>query len=159
MTIRHAGRQRGLTYIELLVVATVLAVLAAAIVPLWHWDEKRRRERHLRMTLTVVREAIDHYNRLCNEGRIVQSDVEQMCYPRSLDELIEGVEVTDEEGKTTTLTLLRRIPVDPMTGEEEWGMRSYQDDWDSQSWGGENLYDIYSLSDRRALDGTYYRDW
>ena len=157
---RRRPGQRGLTYIELLVAVAVLMVLASAAVPLKRWDEKRRREEHLRINLQMMREAIDRYKQYVDEGQIVQEDIEQMGYPQSLEELVEGVEVGDPNSpETKTVQFLRRIPMDPFTREREWGMRSYQDDWDSDSWGGENLYDVYSLSEIPALDGTYYKDW
>jgi general secretion pathway protein G len=153
-------RERGLTYIELLVVVAVLAVLATAVLPLARWTEKRRLETRLRGNLQTMRDAIDTYKKYTEEGLITQTDVEQMGYPLKLEDLVEGVEVGDPESpEKKKLKLLARIPVDPMTNEPEWGFRSYQDDWDSKSWGGENVFDVYSLSDRMALDGTYYRDW
>jgi general secretion pathway protein G len=151
---------RGLTYIELLVCVFVLAVLAIAALPLARWTEKRRMEGRLRVSLQTMRDAIDVYKKYADEGLITQTDVDQMGYPRSLDELVEGVEVGDPDSpEKKKVRLLARIPVDPMTNEPAWGFRSYQDDWDAKSWGGENVFDVYSLSDRLALDGTYYRDW
>jgi general secretion pathway protein G len=143
-----------------MVVVAILAVVATAAIPLGKWNEKRRREGHLRMSLQSMRDALDTYKKYSDEGLITQTDVDQMGYPLSLEELVEGVEIVDPNSPDAkTIHLLSRIPVDPFTGEAEWGMRSYQDDFDSNSWGGENVYDVYSLSDRKALDGTYYRDW
>jgi general secretion pathway protein G len=158
---RSAGKgESGLTFIELLVAITVLIVLAMAIIPLKRWDDKRRREEHLRGTLRIMREAIDNYKMYADSGLLVQSDVEQMGYPLSLEEMVEGVEVGDPASpEAKTVKFLRKIPIDPMTGEQEWGLRSYQDDWDSDDWGGENVYDVYSLSPGIALDGTEYKDW
>ena len=158
--VMRPRREGGFSYIEMLVTVAVLALLATAVIPLARWDDKRRREARLRVTLHQVRNAIDEYHRYFEEGLIQQSDVDQRGYPLSLDELVEGVEVTDPqspEGKT--LRFLPRFPKDPITGLAEWGRRSYQDDWDSKSWGGENIYDIYSLSTVRALDGTYHSEW
>ena len=88
------------------------------------------------------------------------TDVEQMGYPKDLEELVEGVEIGDPQSpESKTMKFLREIPEDPITGIAEWGYRSYQDDWDSTDWGGENVYDVYSLSDLRALDGSYYSEW
>jgi len=155
-----AKPERGLTYIELMVAVAVLAVLATAAIPLAHWDEKRRRERYLRGELENMRQAIDLYKKYADEGLIALHDVDQMGYPQSLEELVEGVEVGDPQStETQTIRFLQRIPVDPFTERAEWGLRSYQDDWDSTSWGGENVYDVYSLSTLRALDGTYYSAW
>src|SRR5262245_2858391 len=153
-------RQRGLTYIELLVALTVLVVVAAAAMPLYRWDEKRRREEHLRMTLETVRSAIDLYKKYADEGMIVQTDVDQKGYPKDLDELVAGVQIGDPNSpESSFIQFLRRIPVDPITERAEWGLRSYQDDWDSRSWGGENVWDIYSLAPGKALDGSSYSDW
>jgi len=108
----------------------------------------------------MIREAIDEYKKAADDGRIQQKDVDQKHLPLDLDELVNGVDVIDPAtGVPRKVSYLQRIPVDPFTAEAEWGMRSYQDDWDATSWGGENLYDVYSLSDGKALDGTYYRDW
>jgi len=154
----NTSRNRGLTYVELLVAMTVLAVLAAVALPMARWDQKRRDEARLRTTLTTMRSAIDKYKELSDKGMIVPSDVEQLGYPLTLEELVDGVDVGDPDA-AEKMRFLARIPVDPMTGLPEWGVRSYQDDWDSDTWGRENVYDVYSLSDRRALDGSYYRDW
>lgn len=155
---RKSGR--GLTYLELLVALAVVLVLATAVIPLSRWNEKRRREAWLRTDLATMRNAIDLYHRYAQQGLIIQEDVEQMFYPPSLEELVDGVDVGDPASpETTHVQFLRAIPVDPFTGEAEWGMRSYQDDFDSDSWGRENLYDVYSLSTMEALDGTFYRDW
>lgn len=166
--MRRKDAAPGFTYIELMVALAVVMILAAAAIPVFRWDEKRRREGHLRTHLATMRAAIDQYNRYVQEGLIVPTDVEQCaspenlrtCYPQSLEDLVEGVEVGDPESPDTqTVKFLQRIPVDPFTGEAVWGKRSYQDDWDSNSWGGENVFDVYSLSELVALDGTYYKDW
>ena len=173
MQFRRRDRQgqRGFSYFELMVTAMVLGILASLAIPLAKWDQKRRKEVKLRAYLEQMRDAIDLYKRYTDEGRVIQEDVDQMGYPPDFETLLEGVSVSEpvvanpgelqgesaEEGRT--FKFLMRMPVDPITGVAEWGMRSYQDDWDSDSWGGENLYDVYSLSNKKALDGTYYRDW
>ena len=150
----------GVTFIEMLVALTVLAILATAALPLLRWEQKRRDEARLRTTLRTLRSAVDQYKKYADEGLIILHDVDQLGYPSTLEELVEGVDVGDPQStEAKVVRFLQRIPVDPFTGEAEWGMRSYQDDWDSNSWGGENVYDVYSLSDIRALDGTYYKDW
>jgi len=150
----------GFSYIEMLVTIALLAILATAVIPLSRWDDKRRREARLRVTLEQIRWAIDEYHRYVEEGLIIQNDVEQMGYPLTLEELVEGVEVNDPQSPEVLIVkFLQRLPVDPLTEEAEWGLRSYQDDWDSGNWGGENIYDVYSLSPVRALDGTYYEEW
>jgi general secretion pathway protein G len=160
MRRRDGSPQRGLTYIELLVVLAVISILAVAIMPINHWREKRQREEHLQMTLQMIRDSIDMYKRYVDEGLITQTDVDQKGYPVDLEELVEGVEIGDPtSGETETMRFLSRIPVDPMTGFAEWGLRSYQDDFDSTTWGGENVYDVYSLAEGVALDGSYYSEW
>jgi general secretion pathway protein G len=160
-------RQSGLTTVELLAALAVLMVLVSVAIPVARWDEKRRREVELRVELRMMREAIDEYKKAADQGRIKQQDVEQKgvptdpgFFPTDLDELVDGVDVVDPATATThKVQYLQRIPVDPFTGEAEWGKRSYQDDWDATSWGRENVYDVYSLFDGKALDGTYYKDW
>jgi general secretion pathway protein G len=156
----RSANERGLTFIELLAAVAILAIVAASALPMARWDEKRRREGQLRGTLVYIRDAIDLYHKYSENGLIKQTDVEQMNYPISLEELVEGVEVGDPQSPISrTITFLTEIPVDPMTGKAEWGLRSYQDDWDSDSWGGENVYDVYSLAEGEALDGTRYNEW
>ena len=151
---------RGFSYIELLVACSVLVVLASAVIPLATWDEKRRREARLRITLKTMRHAIDEYKKYVDAGLIIQEDIEQVGYPLSIEELVEGVEVQDPLSPDIKIVkFLQRLPIDPITEEAEWGLRSYQDDFDSDGWGGENVYDVYSLSRIRALDGSYYNEW
>lgn len=156
----QSNRSGGFSYLELLVAIMVLAVLASAVIPLARWDIKRRHEARLKVTLEMMRNAIDQYKKYADQGLIQQTDVEQMGYPRDLDDLVEGVDVGDPQSpESRKIKFLREVPVDPITGEVEWGLRSYQDDWDSTNWGGENVYDIYSLSRFQALDGSYYSEW
>ena len=150
----------GLSYIELLVAATVLLILASAAIPLTRWDQKRRAEVRLKVTLRTMRDAIDQYKKYADEGLIMLTDVEQMGYPKDMEELVDGVQIGDPQSpEAKTIQFLLRIPEDPITGEIEWGMRSYQDDWDSDTWGGENIYDVYSLAPGVALDGSAYSEW
>ena len=150
----------GLTTVELLTALAVLMVLVSVAIPVMRWDEKRRREVELRLELRMMRDAIDQYKKAADENKIQQKDVDQRHLPLDLDELVDGVDVLDPiSGLTRKVHYLQRIPVDPFTAEAEWGKRSYQDDWDSTSWGGENVYDVYSLFEGKALDGTYYKDW
>jgi len=157
--VRRPG-QSGLTTVELLAALGVMLVLVTVAIPLKRWDDKRRRENELRMDLRMMREAIDQYKKASDEGRIQQKDVDQKGFPLELDELVEGVDVADPAtGMAHKVHFLHEIPIDPFTGEAEWGMRSYQDDWDATSWGGENIWDVYSLSPGKALDGSWYKDW
>jgi len=152
--------QRGFSFVELYAALAVLLVLASLAIPMTRWEEKRRREIHLKTSLATIRRAIDQYKKFADEGLIVQSDVEQVGYPLTLEELVDGVEVGDPQSPDAqTVRFLAKIPIDPFTGEVDWGMRSYQDDFDSTSWGGENVYDVYSQSPMRALDNTYYSEW
>jgi general secretion pathway protein G len=149
----------GFTYIELIIATMILAVLAAAIIPVAEVTSKRSKEAELRAALRTMRTAIDEYKRAVDLGLIGGTDVElgSEGYPEELEVLVEGVSQVGTAGKK--LKFLRRIPLDPMTGNAEWGMRSYQDEPDARIWGGQNVYDVYSKSNGTALDGTKYRDW
>ncbi|MGE5236751.1 MAG: type II secretion system protein [Acidobacteriota bacterium] len=152
MRLRDRG---GFTLAELVMVCALLAILAAVVVPTARFVLKRERETDLRLALRQMRNAIDEYKRLSDQG-MIQVQLGTEGYPKELDDLWKGVAIV---GQTTKKKFLRRIPIDPMTGKAEWGLRSYQDDPDSTSWGGENVYDVYSLSVATALDGTKYKDW
>ncbi len=151
----------GLTVVEMLAALAIVMILATMAIPIKRWDDKRRREAELRDDLQVLRQAIDRYNEYVQKGMIVQKDVDQMGYPRTIEELAEGVEITDPGASRTrkVIFLQQGIPVDPMTSKAEWGLRSYQDDWGSDAWGGQNVFDVYSLAEGTALDGSKYRDW
>ena len=158
--------RRGFTLIEMIVTLTVLAILATAAMPIAKTAIQRDKELELRRALREIREALDAYKKLADEKKIeVEEDSEG--YPPDLETLVNGVEVQEsresgeEDGKASkrTLRFLRRIPKDPMTGTLEWGLRSYQDDPDSDTWGEENVYDIHTNSGAKALDGSRYRDW
>ena len=153
-------RKRGFTLTEMLVTLTILAILAAAVIPLAKTAVKREKEIELRRNLRLIREALDAYKKLADEKKIeFEEDTEG--YPPDLETLIKGVEIKGEgeESETKIIKFLRRIPKDPMTNSYEWGLRSYQDDPDSESWGDENVYDVYTKSQATALDGTKYKDW
>jgi general secretion pathway protein G len=150
----------GYSFVELLVVTTIVLILATAVMPLARVASQRHREFELRRALREIRTAIDKYKDAVDQGRIGGTDVRvgSEGYPPSLQTLVDGVTpVNDATGRK--LKFLRRIPVDPMTREREWGMRAYSDDPDSTSWGGGNVYDVYSKSEGTALDGTKYREW
>jgi len=148
---------RGMTLIELLVVVTILMVIAAVAVPTVKFAVKRQKELDLRRALRVVRRGVDEYKKLCDAGVIQKTGVDSECYPEDLDVLVKGVEKTGALGQK--VKFLRKIPVDPMTNSFEWGIRSYQDEPDSESWGRQNVYDIYTTAGGKALDGTNYKDW
>ena len=147
----------GFTLVELLVAIAVLLIMAGALVPVAKFAVKRRQELELRGDLRVMREAIDNYKKFCDTGAIQKEGVDSECYPPDLETLVKGVDLNGKLGKK--MKFLRRIPIDPMTRSEEWGLRSYQDDYDATSWGRENVYDVYTTSGGTALDGTKYQDW
>jgi general secretion pathway protein G len=150
---RAAAGQAGLTLVELIVTVAILAILASAAVPLARFRAQRERERELRYDLWQMRDAIDHYKDAADRHAfIIKND--SGGYPPDLETLVNGV---DAQGKK--LKFLRRIPVDPMTGKAEWTLRSMQDEPNSDSWGGQNVFDVASKSQGKALDGTKYSDW
>jgi len=160
--LRRAGRRsgEGYSFVELLVVSAILAVLASAVVPLTTVTMQRQREMELRRSLRELRTAIDRYKDAVDLGRIGGDavDPDDAGYPPDLETLVNGVERLDaDDGRR--MKFLRRIPIDPFTRSREWGLRSHQDDPDARRWGGGNVYDVYSRSDGTALDGTRHRDW
>jgi len=151
----HRRGERGFTLAEMVMVVALVALLTTMVLPVAKFTVKRQKEAELRSALRSMRTAIDEYKRLSDQGMIpVQIGGEG--YPENLEILVEGVDIV---GQMTKRKFLRRIPVDPMTGDIEWGLRSYQDEPDSDSWGGENVYDVYTQYDGIALDGTKYKDW
>jgi general secretion pathway protein G len=152
--------QRGYTFIELLIVTTILFVLASAVMPLAQVTSQRQREAELRRTLREMRTAIDAFKNAVDLGLIPTTELEpgNEGYPPTLDILVEGISAAgDASGRQ--LRFLRRIPIDPTTGSSDWGLRSYQDSPTSRTWGRENVYDVYTRSSGTALDGTTYNDW
>lgn len=150
---------RGFTFIELVVVTTILLVLASTVMPLAQVTMQRQREAELHRALREMRTALDKFKDAVDQGLIPSTELEPANegYPPDLETLVDGVAVAnDASGRK--LKFLRRIPVDPMT-KDEWGLRSYQDDPDTRSWGGQNVFDVYTKSEGTALDGTKYRDW
>ncbi|MGA2216625.1 MAG: type II secretion system protein [Terracidiphilus sp.] len=150
---RRRARERGLTLVELIVTVAILSILAASAVPVTRFQVKRLRERELRRDLWEMRDAIDAYKDAADKHAF-QTKVDTQNYPPDMETLVNGEDV---QGKK--LKFLRRIPVDPMTGKAEWGLRSMQDDPDSTSYGGQSVFDVYSKSDGTALDGTKYSTW
>jgi general secretion pathway protein G len=145
--------ESGVTLIELIIVITILAILATAAVPVVTIEVKRTKERQLRADLWEMRKAIDAYKDVADLGGI-QTKADSNNYPPDLQTLVDGVEVKDKK-----MRFLRSIPVDPMTGNTDWGLRSNQDEPDSTSFGGQNVYDVYTKSDGTGLDGTKYNTW
>ncbi len=162
MTIKR-GRP-GFTLTEMLVTAAIMGLLATAAIPLAKVAIKREREIELRRDLREIREAIDAYKKMADEKKIeVDSDTDLDGYPPDLETLVKGVPAkADPKAKSSEeriIKFLRRIPRDPMTNSNEWGLLSSQDEPDAMSWGEENVYDVYTRSRAKALDGTSYRDW
>ena len=149
----------GVTYLELIATAAILAILASAILPLARVTARRQQELELRRVLREMRTAIDRYRQAVDQGQIGGTDVKLggEGYPPDLETLVKGVNRVGALEKK--LRFLRRIPVDPMTGGTEWGRRCYQDDADATSWCGQNVYDVYTTNTGKALDGTKYSDW
>ncbi|HKN15638.1 MAG TPA: type II secretion system protein [Candidatus Sulfotelmatobacter sp.] len=144
---------RGFSLLELIIATTILLILSTMAVPMARLSIKREKERRLRADLWEMRDAIDRY-KLDADRQAFQIKVDSQGYPPDLDTLVKGVDV---QGKK--VRYLRKIPIDPMTGATEWGLRSMQDDPDSDSWGGQSVFDVYTKSQDEALDGTKYKDW
>lgn len=136
----------------------IISILAVVAIPMVETSVKRNKEILLRRNLRTIITAIDTYRKFVIENN-VEFDEDTYGFPEEIEDLIDGVEYKDKQGEERIQKFLRKIPVDPMTNSYEWGMRSYQDKRDSSSWGGENVYDVYTKSERKALDGTYYKDW
>jgi general secretion pathway protein G len=149
----NARKSRGFTLIELIAAISILLALSFLAIPLERVNIKRQREHDLRYALWQMRDAIDRYKDACDRAAF-RSKVGSECLPPDLQKLVDGEDVNGKK-----LKFLRRIPIDPMTGNTEWGMRSMQDDPDSDSWSGDNLFDVYTKSQGTALDGTKYKDW
>jgi general secretion pathway protein G len=158
--MRRLRSAHGYTFVELLVVTTIVLILASAVQPLARVTIQRQKEVELRRVLREMRDAIDKFKDAADQGMIPTTELKANSegYPPELEILVEGVSVAnDASGRK--LKFLRRIPIDPMTGEAEWGLRSYQDKPDTTTWGGQNVFDVRSLSEGTGLDGTKYRDW
>ena len=150
----------GFTFIELLVVSTLLIILASAVLPMARVTMQRQREAELRRSLREMRAALDRFKAAADAQQIGATDLKAGSegYPADLETLVEDVSVVgDASGRK--LKFLRRIPIDPMTNSTDWGLRAYQDRPDATSWGGQNVFDVYTKSPGTALDGTKYRDW
>jgi len=149
----------GFTLIELLIVIAIICILAATAIPMVETSVRRYQEIELRRALRTIRTAIDEYKKFVEENNI-KMDEDTYNYPAELEDLVKGIEYDDKDGNEKIQKFLRLIPLDPMTNSYEWGLRSYQDDRDEESWGGENVYDVYTQSQRKSLDGiTYYKEW
>ena len=150
-------RQRGLTLVELIVAFTILLILTSMAVPLARSKVRTEKERELRRAKREIITAIDKYKDSADQGLLGTQKIDGNGYPESLDVLVEGVKLSGQVDKK--VRFLRRIPIDPMTNSTDWGKRSMQDDPKSMSWGGQNVFDVYTKSTDKAADGTPYAEW
>jgi general secretion pathway protein G len=151
--VQCSHSESGLTLVELIICVSIVAILASAAIPMARFQVKREKERELRRDLWEMRDAIDHYKDAADKGAM-QVKADSLGYPPDLETLVNGVDIQDKKVK-----FLRRIPTDPMTGNTEWGLRSNQDDADSDSFGGQGVFDVHTKSQGTALDGTKYSTW
>ncbi|HEY6251132.1 MAG TPA: type II secretion system protein [Candidatus Angelobacter sp.] len=149
----RVGRQLGVTLLELIIAISIVLILMGAAVPIVRLTVKRQKETELRRDLWEMRSAIDRYKDAADRNAF-RTKVDSDGYPPDMDTLVKGEDI---QGKK--LRFLRRIPIDPMTGKDEWGMRSTRDDATAESWGGQNVFDVFSKSDGTALNGSKYKDW
>ena len=159
---RRRNRQSGFSLVELIVAFSILLVLTSMAVPIARYQVRREREKELRQDLREMRAAIDRYKDYCDNGKLQATNVDAYCYPLTLEALVDGVPLANTisgNGQSGKVRLLRRIPKDPMTGDTDWGKRSMQDEPTSTSWGGQNVFDVYSKTMDKASDGTPYSEW
>lgn len=162
VSLKRRKNQSGLTLVELIVAFTILLILSTMAVPLARYQIRRQRERQLINALHDMHSAIDRYKDMCDQGKIQAGDIDSYCYPKSLTLLVEGAPLQNNlggNGNTGKFRFLRRIPRDPFTGDTDWGIRSMQDEPTSTSWGGQNVFDVYSKTTEKASDGKPYSEW
>jgi general secretion pathway protein G len=154
---RRLLRQRGLSLVELIVAFTILLTLTGMALPMARYKVRREKEQTLRRNLDEMRKAIDKYKDMADRGELGQTKLGSDNYPETLEILVEGVKIPGPQDKK--IKFLRRVPIDPFTKSADWGKRSTQDDPKGQSWGGQNVFDVYSKTTERAPDGTPYSEW
>ena len=152
----HSHSQQGMSLLELIIACTILMVLSSAAMPIARYTIVHKKEELLHYNLRQMRDAIDRYKDLADSNKI-RVEVGTEGYPPDLETLVKGVKVGAGDDKK--IRFLRHIPVDPMTGQADWGLRAISDDPDSRSWAGKNVFDVYSKSQATASDGTRYADW
>lgn len=153
---QRASSQEGMTLLELILACAILLILSSAALPIAKYSVIRQREAELHQDLREMRDAIDRYKDAADRN-LIRVEIGSEGYPPDLETLVKGVQLGASSDKK--IRFLRKIPIDPMTGHAEWGLRAVQDDADSTSWGGKNVFDVYSKSTGTALDGTKYSDW
>jgi general secretion pathway protein G len=153
---RRFSKTAGMTLLELIIACSILLVLSSMALPIFRYTVIREKEAELRYDLRTMKDAIDRYKELAEQHKF-RTEVGSDNYPPDLDTLVTGVQLG--AGNDKRLRFLRKVPVDPMTGRADWGLRASGDDWDSTTWGGKNVFEVYSKSTGTALDGTKYSDW
>jgi general secretion pathway protein G len=156
MSVRRLPSEVGITLLELIIACSILMILSSAALPVFKYTVIRQKEAELRRDLREMKDAIDRYKDAADRNQI-RVEIGSEGYPPDLETLVKGVQLGASSDRK--IRFLRKIPVDPMTGRAEWGLRAVQDDPDSTSWGGKNVFDVYSKSTGTALDGTKYSDW
>jgi general secretion pathway protein G len=162
VSARRRKQQAGFSLVELIVAFTILLVLTTMAVPMARYQIRRAREKELHYDLRDMRNAIDKYKDMCDQQKIEAGSPDAFCYPTTLEILVDGVKLTNTlsgNGQSGKMKFLRRIPKDPMTGDTEWGKRSMQDEPTSTSWGGQNVFDVYSKTSDNGSDGKPYSEW
>jgi general secretion pathway protein G len=152
----------GFSLVELIVAFSIVIILSSMAVPLARYQVRRQRERDLLSALNDMRSSIDRYKDMCDQGKIQAGDLDGYCYPKSLKAMVDGVpqqNTISGNGQNGKIKFLRRIPRDPFSGDTEWGIRSMQDDPTSTSWGGQNVFDVYTKANDKASDGKPYSEW
>ena len=155
---RRIRRRRGMTLIEVIVAFSILLLLTSMAVPLARYRVHRQKEADLRLALREISVAIDKFKDASDQNLLGPVKADTDGYPETLKQLVDGVEIANSaDGKK--IKFLRRIPIDPFTGKREWGVRSTRDDPESTSWGGQNVFSVYTKTYERAADGTPYSQW
>ena len=153
---RKRSAQAGLTLLELILTCAILIILSTTALPIAKYALVRQKEAELRHDLLEIRDAIDRYKDAADHNQI-RTEMGSQGYPPDLDSLTKPIPLGT--GGDKKIRFLRAVPIDPMTGRADWGLRSVSDDFDSQNWGGKNVFDVYSQSRGTAMDGTKYADW